>query len=243
MAGDTRMRGIPWRDQIQDGRVFELRSTNRQYPPPCALVIHSQTKYERAIVRVDAFGVVGDGLYHRSTNPNIPTYHLRDLDGRIVRRRRDLERFDKYDLDLIRYGCAVDFDGQIQASFIPHILPCKWTVFWWPPYEKDDFFYPHEDKSVFRGAWYFEMHGGPRHLGYKYGHMFATRHADERLNRIRRHLKDLRGDLIEMPVHVVRWEENGTIVTTELRRDCPIWSSRFTDFEFANGNHTFTCHQ
>src|ERR1700722_4701479 len=132
------MRGVPWSKEIAVGRVFQLRSSAKDYPPPCALVIR-ESGWETNVVPVDRFGCVSDGLYARRHNPNIYVRGLRgkDLTKRIVGRRCDLERFDRDDIDLMRWGCAIDFDGRIDTERIPLVNPGTWTVFFTPPYEDD----------------------------------------------------------------------------------------------------------
>jgi hypothetical protein len=228
------MRGKPWRNQIADGRVFELRSASRRYQPPCALVISAGAGYGcREVVGVDKDGVIGNGIYRRDSNPAIYVEGLRGkrLTERIVRRRRDLERFDYYDLELIRYGHALDFDGRIHGScgdtHIPLVAPAEWTVFWLPAFAPSDFFWPSPDiAALMRGAWWFSNHGGPRHLGYKYGRMWATRHSGRRLDAIRSRLRVLRGDMIEQRVRVARWSDNEHTYTAEIRRECPALGGR-----------------
>ena len=219
------MRGVPWKSQIADGRVFELRSKSKRYPPPCALVINSQAGYYgRAVVGVDETGVRKHGWSRHRGNPFIYVDGIRidDLPKRISRRRRDLERFDCYDLDLIRYGCAVDFDGRVHSESIPLTRPAKWTVFWIPALSEGDYFWgPSDVRALLRGAWYLENHGGHRHLGYKFGHMWATLHGGVRLKETRNRLRMLRGDLVEQEVGVVRRVTKDHVLTMETRRECP----------------------
>lgn len=236
------MRGVPWKSQIAEGRVFELRSKSRRYPPPCALVIRAHAGYERAVAGVDQCGVIGHGFYHRSSNPLIYVdgLNIDQLTKRIARRRRDLERFDCYDLDLIRYGCALDFNGRIETEAIPLTRPALWTVFWLPAFDEDDYFWPPYEESLqlFSGAWYFEKHGGPRHLGYRYGHVWATRHSGTALRAIRNFLHDLRGDLIEQEVRVKRRIEDGNVITEEVRRECPPFGGRRARVVNMSGGNT-----
>lgn len=229
--------------EFVNGQVYELRSASKHYPAPCALVLNSTCKHRsgRAVVAVDRCGVIGDGFYARSHNPGIhvSSFSLEDLRKRIVRRRRDLERFDCFDLDLIRYGYALDFSGLIHGgvSSIPLTRPADWTVFWTPPYAKDEFYYsPHgEINPLLAGAWHFHTHGGPRHLGYKFGHLWSTRHGGRALRQIRDCLRSFRGDLIEQACRVVRWQSGEKVFTSELRRDCPALGSgsgsRVTTYE------------
>lgn len=231
------MKRVPWSEQLKvPGRVFELRSTSKRYPPPCALIVRPEQPYSGypQAVGVDRIGCIGDGLYQRSHNPDIyiPGFRGADLAKRIVRRRFDLERFDRDDLALIRYGCAVDFDGRIHgrstASSIPSVVPSRWSIFWLPAYVGDDHFWPSTSKSdeirtALRGAWHFDNYGGARGLGYKYGHMWATRHGGQRLNEIRKLLRSLRPDVIEQQSTIIRFRVEDFIVTFEQRkvRDCP----------------------
>lgn len=235
------MKRIPWKDQIADGRVFQLRSASKRYPPPCALIINATAPGgygEKFATLVDAYGVVGSDLHARLHNPAIFVDGLRrdHFNGsRVVCRRLDLERFDADDIALIRYGVALDFNGRLHGyppeRHIPLCVPAQWTVFWTPPYAPaDGFWSSHLDRdltNLLRGAWYFHNHGGPRHLGYKYGDLWATRHTGLRLRQIREFLRAHRGDIIEQPTKVVRWEDSGNIFTAEIRRDCPALGGRW----------------
>ncbi len=230
------MNRISWRSQLVEGRVFELRSKSKQYPAPCALVIDDKASSwnTRLFVAVDQFGVIGDGLYARRHNPKIYVNGLRREQfnsSRVLRRRRDLERFDADDLALIRYGLALDFTGRIHGSYsdmsIPTAVPAEWTVFWVPAWQEGDSRWigdlgNSELDRLLCGAWYFESHGGSRHLGYRFGRAWATRHAGTRLSLIRQFLRSRWGSsLVEQSVKVVRWAEGQNVYMEEIRRDCP----------------------
>src|SRR6266436_586119 len=108
-----------WRSQIVNGRVFELRSASKRYPPPCALVINEQaTGYgARVFTPVDEYGVIGGAS--RRGNPNIYVEGIRPeqfTGARVRRRRPDLERFDADDLALIRWGLTLEFSGRISGT-------------------------------------------------------------------------------------------------------------------------------
>lgn len=220
-----------WEDELAPGRVFELRSTSKRYPAPCALVVRSQDERDggKQVTEVDGSGVIGQGLYHRPSNPRIYVDGLSgvQLAKRITRRRRDLERFDRDDLCLIRHGYAIDFDGCIRGcclemSGVP-LTPAVWTLFWLPASGERDWWYPPRfcERKYLRGAWYFINRGGARHLGYKYERLWATRHQGKRLDAFRKALREMRPDVIEQECRVVRYREDGWTVTTELRRPCP----------------------
>lgn len=229
-----------WRSQIAEGRVFELRSKSKRYPAPCALVIDGKADgwCSRMFAAVDRRGVIGHGLYTRSHNPDIYVEGIRReqfISSRVLRRRRDLERFDSDDLALIRYGLALDFSGLVRGNYsdmnIPAVVPADWTVFWLAAFQPDDFriydVWHHKGlESLLHGAWHFNSHGGSRHLGYKFGHAWGTRHTGERLSKIRDFLRARLGDLIEQQVKVVRWSEGQNTYTEEIRRDCPALGSR-----------------
>jgi hypothetical protein len=230
------MNSSPWKNQIVNGRVFELRSRSKRYPAPCALVIDEEAQgwNGRIFELVDEAGVVGDGLYSRSHNPNIYVGAIRRdqfNSSRVVRRRRDLERFDRDDLALIRYGYAIDFNGRIHGSSggvrIPVINPASWTVFWTPAYRQSDYRYgvpSHESREfekLISGAWWFHNHGGPQHLGYSFGDAWGTRHTGSRLRTVRDFLRSRMGNVIEQQVRVVRYLEGNAEITEELRRECP----------------------
>jgi len=244
------MKQVPWKSQIVEGRVFELRSKSKLYPAPCALIINDKVSgwNERMVASVDRFGCVGDGCYTRRHNPNIYVGSLRRYNfnsSHILRRRRDLERFDADDLALIRYGLALDFTGQIHGTHsdmhIPTVVPAKWTVFWLAAWGKDDDRWMHLWKSqdelrrLLRGAWYLESHGGSRHLGYRFGQAWATRHTGKHLNEIRMFLRRSLDGITEIPVEVARWTEGEKIYTEEVRRDCPALGSRWRTVQTSNG--------
>jgi len=249
-----------WKSQIAEGRVFELRSKSKRYPAPCALVINDKGNGwgSRIFESVDRFGVVGDGLYTRRHNPDIYVGGIRREQfnsSRVLRRRRDLERFDADDLALIRYGLSLDFTGRIRGTHsdmsIPTVVPADWTTFWLAAWEQDDF--RHYDlewmhgqpelQRLLHGAWHFESHGGCRHLGYKFGVAWATRHSGTRLNQIRKYLRSRWGSrLVEQPVKVARWTDGQNIYTEEVRRDCPALGSRWCTVQTPNGQGIYgTC--
>jgi hypothetical protein len=257
-GGDTESEpegGVTWKSQLADGRVFELRSKSTRYPPPCGLVINADGKSAPNFLRlIDDMGTTGQSYYSRRHNPDIYVEGIRPdqfTSKRIARRRPDLEKFDADDLALIRYGYDLDFDGRITGTCsdisIPLTRPAEWTVFWIPAYA-DGFPYPHPtepERKALGGAWHFEGHGGPAHLGYKYGHMHATRHTGKRLDRVRKiMLRELPG-MIETPVHVVRYtdKQGRTCVTTEYDGDCaPLGDGRTTLFENAKtGEYSMCC--
>ncbi len=229
-----------WRSQLANGRVFELRSKSTRYPAPCALVIDDQASgwNGRLFAGVDRLGVIGHGCYTRPRNPDIYVEGLRreQFNGsRILRRRRDLERFDEDDLALIRYGLALDFSGRIRGMYsdmhIPAVVPANWTVFWLAAWDESDYRWCGRDHQeidrLLHGAWHFESSGGSRHLGYRFGLAWGTRHTGARLEQIKSHLLNQWGSsLIEQSVRVVRWSKGANIYTEEIRRDCPALGSR-----------------
>jgi hypothetical protein len=176
--------------------------------------------------------VVGDGLYSRRHNPDIYVegLHREQFNSsRVLRRRRDAD-----DLELIRYGLAIDFTGGIHGRYsdmrIPTVIPAEWTVFWLAAWDDHDFRWIDREPELQRllhGAWHFESHGGHRHVGYRFGRAWATRHSGTRLNEIRQFLRSRWGSrLIEQSVKVARWTEGQNIYTEEIRRDCPALGSR-----------------
>ncbi len=237
-----------WKSQLADGRVFELRSKSKLYAPPCGLVINAAAKYAHGFMRlIDEYGTTGRTLYSRRHNPDIYVEGIRPdqfTSKKIARRRPDLEKFNADDLALIRYGYDLDFDGRMSSrsdTSIPLAMPAEWTVFWVPAYT-EGFPYPHpndRERKMLGGAWHFENHGGPPHLGYKYGHMHATRHAGKRLNRVRKVLLRYLPGLIETQVHVVRYknQHGQTCTTTEYNGDCPpLGDGRTTIVETPQGS-------
>lgn len=232
----------PWKGQIVNGRVFELRSKSKKYPAPCALVIDDRDEGygHRMVTLVDGRGVVGSGLYTRRHNPHIHVDGLRRKDftsARILRRRRDLERFDAEDLALIRYGCDLDFDGRIHNrsyGSIPGVGPSRWTAFWIPAYLPGDFLGYMRDlreekelQNLMRGAWHFDCHGGPYDLGYRFGHVWATRHQGRRARQIAEFLRARFSGLIVQEARVVRWDEDGRTHTREIHRESPALGNGF----------------
>lgn len=242
---------MTWKSQLANGRVFELRSQSKTKPAPCVLVVREAAGYgERFSVQVDEWGVVD--YSSRGHHPDVRVYPLRPdrFNSRtIARRRPDLEKFDEDDLALIRYGYALDFDGRINRATpgCPLTRPAEWTVFWFPAYGPEEFRYPafkqrDRERKLFGGAWHFESHGGPKDLGYNYGHVWATRHTGTRLDKIRRFLKRQFPDLIEQHVSVARrTKADGTIVTEEVRDECAPLGSRFTSVATASGTIMGCC--
>ena len=240
---------LPWRSQLAEGRVFELRSQSKRYPAPCALVINDKGNGwgERMFVGVDRYGVVGDGSYTRRHNPDIYVEGLRREQfnsSRIRCRRRDLERFDADDLALIRYGLSLDFSGCIRGNYgdmsIPPCVPAEWTAFWLAAWDEDDYRWINfarsdELRRLLHGAWHFESHGGSRHLGYSFGRLWATRHVGSRLSEIRRFLFAHWGGLVEQHVKVARWTDGERVFTEEIRRDCPALGGRACLVESSHG--------
>lgn len=241
-----------WKSQLANGRVFELRSKSTRYPPPCGLVLNAAaTKYGQGFMRrIDDRGTVDyyssgslRGVYVEGIRPDQFT------GARIARRRPDLERFDADDLALIRYGYDLDFDGRISAHGdvpIPLTLaPAEWTVFWVPAYT-EGFPWPYPDereRPVLGGAWHFDNHGGPAHLGYKFGHAHASRHTGERLARVRAIILRYLPGLIETPVRVVRYtdQQGWLCTTTEYDGECaPLGDAQTTIVETPDGS-TICC--
>lgn len=240
------MRGLPWKDQIAVGRVFEIRSTAKGYPPPCALVIRIGSS-AREVAPVDRSGCVGDHLYARRHNPKIYFHNLRDIEGKIARRRPDLERFGMEDLELIRYGYSVDFDGRIHSlhdTHIPPVMPGAWTVFWVPAFVDSDWIklwtLGGDWLRLAASAWHFDNHGGQRSLGYKYGRMWATRHTGVRLRQIREFLRAKRPDVIEQKSTVVRWEDERGVHTSAIHRESPALPRAGILTVSKNGNWRYT---
>lgn len=231
--------------------MFELRSKSTRYPPPCGLVVNTADNRRHEFLRlIDDRGVTGLSFYSRRHNPNIYVDGIRPdqfTGARIARRRPDLERFDADDLALIRYGYDLDFDGRISgygAVSIPLTTPAEWTVFWVPAYSPGEFLYSNptkQEREMLGGAWHFDNHGGPAHLGYKYGHAHATKHTGARLARVRAIMLRYLPGLIETPVHVVRYtDEHGrSCIATEYDGDCPpLGDGRTTIMETPEGFRT-----
>ena len=236
-----------WKSQIVEGRVFELRSKSKRYPAPCALVINDKANGwgNPIFAPVDKQGVIG--LSYPRGNPNIYIGGIRREEftsSRVLRRRRDLERFDADDLALIRYGLTIDFTGHITGTYsdmhIPTVIPAEWTVFWLSAWDDGDFTYgyDHHIKPLLSGAWNFYSHGGARRLGYRFGCLWGTRHTGKRLNEIRKFLRSHYSGLMEMPVKISRYKDGDKIYTEEVRRDCPALGSRWCTVESLNGNST-----
>jgi hypothetical protein len=110
------------------------------------------------------------------------------------------------------------------------MVPADWTVFWLPASGERDWWYPplYFESDYLRGAWYFVNLGGARHLGYKYGRLWATRHQGKRLDAFRKALRAMRPDVIEQECRVVRWQDGDDVVTAEVRRECPALGARCT---------------
>lgn len=241
-----------WRSQIANGRVFELRSTSKRHPAPCALVIDEtagQYGGKNMLVAVDRVGAMH--WSDRRGNPRIYVGGIRrdQFNGSRIRcRRPDLERFDADDLLLIRYGCGLDFSGRIKSTHysdqsIPVVIPSEWTVFWLRAWAEDDHrIYQFDSRRMLdrllRGAWHIESWGGCRHLGYQFGHAWATRHTGAQLRAIREHLYRRFPDIIEQPVRIARWSEGDKRrFTEEIRRECPALGLRACYVDTPSGSH------
>ncbi len=252
---------MTWKSQIATGRVFELRSSSKRFPAPCGLIIDADATGGSwrcdFMTPVDQFGCLGDGLYARRHNPDIYVKSFRrdQFNGsRINRRRRDLEKFDADDIALIRYGHALDFNGRIhgypEPNSPPLTVPCTWTVFWIPAYGMGEFRYGvpchlrDAEQRLLHGAWHFTNHGGARCLGYKYGHLWATRHTGRRLEDLRTFLRRALPDLIEQEVKVVRWNEGVTTCTTAIHRLSPVLGGYSINYDRPGGSDgyvSFSC--
>jgi hypothetical protein len=76
MNETLRINRIPWRFQIVEGRVFELRSKSKRYPAPCALVIdESAHGNSRMSAPLDRLRVIGRS--YPCGNPDIYVERLR----------------------------------------------------------------------------------------------------------------------------------------------------------------------
>ena len=227
---------VPWKAQVADGRAFELRSKSKNYPPPCALVINAMAheRGDRMCVGIDQHGVIGDGIYRRSHNLRIFVEGMRIdqfTSARVRCRRPDLERFGADDLELIRYGLALDFNGCIHDRYndpgVPTVVPSKWTVFWLAAFELYDYRIceVRNHKELLRllsGAWHFNSFGGCRHLGYKFGHAWGTRHLGARLEEIRNFFRSHLPDIREQQINVIRGKDGQNAIEGYSKIECPV---------------------
>lgn len=134
-------------------------------------------------IQVDERGCVSRGSWNRARSYE-GNLRAKDFTGGLVAcRRPELERFDAKDIELIRYGCPMDFTGRLDKYEYPGILPSipgiEWTVFWtW--YESIfSTFLPDEVMALFHGAWHFTAgrdEGYPR----RYVKAWVTAETDPR---------------------------------------------------------------
>ncbi len=174
--------------------------------------------------------------YHHPTL-YVPGFSGKNLTKRIARRRRDLERFDRDDITLILQGYGLDFTGRIHgARHIPTTISANWTVLWVPAFAASDFYWSSRRvDELLRGAWHFTNHGGARHLGYQFGHMWATLHTGKRLREIQDEIYRERPDVIVQDVKVVRWSDEKATYTAEVRRECPPLGGRCLRIDWHDG--------
>lgn len=226
--------------ELIEGRVFELRSRSTRYAPPCALIVREQPRYgEPQAEEVDRAGVIKGSRYrHHHPTQYVPDFKGDYLQKRIARRRRDLERFDRDDIELIRQGYGLDFTGRIHgAKRIPSTIPATWTVLWVPADALNDCYWSSRRiDELLRGAWHFTNHGGARHLGYSFGYMWATLHTGKRLCEIQDAIYRERPDVIVQEVKVVRWSDERATYTAEVRRECPPLGGRCLQIDWRDGS-------
>lgn len=192
MPASLRLRG--WRAQLAPGRVFQLKRKTYRGNPVCVLITATPDGWDPypMCVQVDEHGCVFDGSWNRART-YVGNLRTGDFTGQIIAcRRPDLERFDARDIELIRYGCPMDFTGRLDKYEWPGILPSipgiEWTVFWMWYESIFSTFLPGEVMALFRGAWHFTA---SRDEGYPPRHVKAWVSAEtdpRKLNEIHRAL-------------------------------------------------------
>lgn len=195
-----------WRAQLAPGRVFQLKRKTYRGAPVCVLITDNPDRWSPypMCIEVNAKGCVFPGSQDRA-RAYVGNLRTSDFTGRLVAaRRRDLERFDGKDLELIRYGCPMDFTGRLDKYEYPGTLPSipgvEWTVFWARYDSVFSTFLPLEVKALFHGAWHFTAatDGGYPKRRVK---AWATAETDRRKLRAIRHAL---GRLLPINVGLVR---------------------------------------
>lgn len=150
-----------WRAQLAPGRVFQLKRKTYHGNPVCVLITDIPDRWSPCpmCIEVNAKGCVFPGSWDRA-RAYVGNLRPADFTGRLVAaRRRDLERFDAKDLELIRYGCPMDFTGRLDKHGYPGNLPgipgIEWTVFWARHNSIFATLLPREEQALFHGAWHF----------------------------------------------------------------------------------------
>lgn len=189
-----------WRAQLAPGRVFQLKRKTYRGNPVCVLITAVPDRWtsDPMCIQVDEYGCVRKDLRNRA---RFYEGNLRpgNFTGKLVAcRRPELERFDAKDIELIRYGCPMDFHGRLDKYEWPGTLPSipgiEWTVFWMWHESIFSTFLPDEVAALFHGAWHFTASCDdiyPRRVK-----AWATAETDQRkLNEIHRALGQL------LPIH------------------------------------------
>lgn len=159
MADDHPSRG--WRAQLAPGRVFQLKRKTYRGNSVCVLITDVPERWTNypMCIEVNKNGCVFPGYGDRARS-YVGALRPSDFTGRlIVRRRRDLERFDAMDIAMIQHGCPMDFTGRLDRyewpGTIPSIPGVQWTVFWTRYDSVVSTILPREVKALFYGAWHF----------------------------------------------------------------------------------------
>ena len=211
------MNKVKWVDELAAGRVFEMKTQSRRYPPPLVLVTGEPDRYGN----VDTVLIREGGMMKRHdwhpTMRRMPRGTSDFTSRRVARRRRDLERYDLMDLELIRYGRAIDFNGHIETdatrTMLPSIPGVTWSIFWTKSYS---YVYPtgwkHELRAAMRGCWHMDSWAGG---DWRFGrdstmHAWLTVETDRRkLAKIERLLRHVHSHLERTEVQMVEYIDQG----------------------------------
>jgi hypothetical protein len=238
------MAGKKWIGELAAGRVFELKTRSTRHPPPLILIAGDPDKYGKVESRL----IRERGMMKRyDHHPSVRSWMNRVSDfttARVARRRRDLERYDARDLELIRYGSCIDFTGSIDTgctrAMIPTLCPgIVWTIFWTKKYP---FLMDYREvRTAMRGTWHFESWAGG---DWRFGrdstmHAWCTAETDRRkLNAIERILRRSLNHLERREVRMVEYVDQGARVLMPLGHCGPAVRKGGVRIEWPNGNST-----
>jgi hypothetical protein len=202
-----------WADQFVAGRVFELRNASKRLAAPCILILDPNARYgSRSAIEINESGVFDVG--YRPSNVrwvNAHSWRREDMNSRkIARRRRDLERYDKRDIELMLYGLRLEFGGRVWGGQTRAHLPSfpgRWTIFWtksaaWSFMNPDGLAL----RELLNGAWWIESWcGGDWRFGRDSRLQgWATLHdSPARLRAIERLLRSMHGHLDRCEIEIV----------------------------------------
>jgi hypothetical protein len=215
-----------WGDQFVAGRVFELRNTSKRLVAPCILILDPGADYRgRSAIEINENGVYDVG-YRPSNVRWVDCYSWRREDmtpRKIARRRRDLERYDARDIELILYGLRLEFGGRVWGGQTRAHIPCfpgRWSIFWtksaaWG-FGPESRARERELRELLGGAWWIESWcGGDWRFGRDSRlHGWATLHeSPSRLRAIEHLLRTMHVHLDRCEVEIVTVREGDREIT------------------------------